>query len=317
MKAIIYSQYGDPSVLRQADQPVPQPRAGEVQVRVNYAALNPVDCEIRKGRISLLTGWRFPRIPGSDFAGIVSACGPDVTQFSPGDAVYGFTSPLRGGAYAEYLTIPVGRIARIPEGCTFAQAASLPLAALTALQGMRDCGHLKPGGSVFIHGASGGVGTLAVQIAKALGATVHASCSYRNTAAVAALGADEVFDYTQTNIRQLGRTYDLFFDVYGNMPLSRVWHQVAKEGAHVTTIPTPDNYLQAWNPFRKRQTKVVVVNSKTADLEWLNAQWEAGKLHSVIDRKYPLAEAQNAQEYQESRRAKGKICLHINSSETQ
>ena len=311
MKAILQHRYGPASVLQMGEAPKPIPRSGEVLVRIQAAALNPVDCEMRKGHFWPLSGIRFPRIPGSDFAGVVESTGTGVTGQKPGDAVYGFSPTYRGGSYAAYIAIPARAIACKPESLSFGEAAGIPLAAQTALQALRNLGHLQAGQSVFIHGASGGVGKFAVQIAAILGAQVHASCSFRNTEAVKALGAETVIDYTQNDIRKLGREYDIFFDVYGNMPLPRVWHQVAKRGIHISTIPSPVNFWRAANPLSKRKTRVVLVRSVTADLDLLSNWVEEGKLASIIDRTYPLEQAREAHEYLETRRATGKIVLNI------
>jgi NADPH:quinone reductase-like Zn-dependent oxidoreductase len=313
MQAIIYKRYGGVEVLNQTSRPLPSPRPAEVLVRVKAAALNPIDCEIRAGRMWPVTGWRFPKIAGSDFAGEIVQLGPQVKDLQVGQAIYGFVPTTQGGAYAEYLTVHRDQTSPIPSGLDFQQAAALPLAAQTALQALRDLAKLQAGQEVFIHGASGGVGLLAIQIAKIMGARVIASCSHRNTELVKSLGADEVIDYTQNDIRKLGRVFPVFFDVYGNMPIHKVWHQVSKNGTHVTTIPSPANFWQQFNPLAKRRSRVVLVKSRRTDLQSI-AEWvEKGQLQPIIDRVYPLAEAAEAQIYLESKRARGKVVLRVSS----
>jgi NADPH:quinone reductase-like Zn-dependent oxidoreductase len=312
MKAITYQRYGSVEELKLEQVAMPRPKRGEVLVQVVAAALNPVDSVIRSGHLKWVTGWQFPRIAGSDFAGTVVDKGPGVEEYSAGDPVYGFLNPEQGGAFAEYLTVNVKNIARIPLNLKFEEAASLPLAAQTVVQAFGSSKSYQ-GKRVFIHGASGGVGVLAIQIAKILGAEVHASCSYRNTDLVKKLGADQVVDYTQQDIRKLGERYDVFFDVYGNMPLYKVAHQILRSGIHLSTIPNPSNFLQAFNPLKRRSAKVVVVRSRQNDLEQI-ANWaETGKLIPVIDRVWPMAEAAIAQAYLETKRAKGKVVLRIRS----
>jgi NADPH:quinone reductase-like Zn-dependent oxidoreductase len=310
MKAITYHRYGSFEELKLEQVALPRPKRGEVLVQVTASALNPIDCEIRSGHMQLVTGWRFPRIAGSDFAGTVVDRGPGVDQYANGDPVYGFLAPERGGALAEYLTIDTQEIARMPLNLKFEEAAGLPLAAQTVVQAFGLQHDLK-GKLVFIHGASGGVGVMAVQIAKILGAEVHASCSFRNTEMVKKLGADQVVDYTQNDIRKLGAVYDVFFDVYGNMPLPKVAHQIVKNGRHLSTIPNPINFFRVFNPLKSRAAKVVVVRSRQHDLE-LIAQWvETGRLLPIIDRILPMAEAAAAHEYLETKRAKGKVIIRI------
>lgn len=311
MKAIIYHKYGPAEVMQMAERPIPEPGEGEVLVQIKAAALNPIDYVIRSGHMWPVTGFRFPKIPGSDFAGGVKKNGTKVNGFQIGEQVYGFSPTIKGGAYAEYVVVKADAIAPMPSTLNFQQAAALPLAAQTAMQAMRDLAKMQVGQSVFIHGASGGVGQLAVQIAKGMGLKVSASCSFRNTEMVASLGADEVFDYTKTDIRKLGQQFDLFFDVYGNMPLGKVWHQITEKGMHVTTIPSPLNFLQQINPFAKRRNRVVVVKSRREDLLLLKSWVESGAIKPIIDRVYPLAEVVAAHQYQESKRARGKVILQV------
>ena len=312
MKAIVYRKYGKPEVLELADIPQPEIKAHEVLVEVHAAALNPVDCEIRKGRARIATGNKFPRIPGSDFSGKIVEKGASVQGFEIGEEVYGMSKTLKGGSYAEYLAIPAAEIGRKPEGLNVKEAASIPLAALTALQGMRDLAKVSAGQKVFLHGASGGVGVYAIQIAKALGARVTATCSYRNVDRLKALGADEVVDYTKGNILHNEHRFHLFYDIYGNQSFRKTKHLLEASGVYVSTIPTPQNFLWEFlSFFSAKKAKVVVVKSLTEDLDFLRKMVDSGHLKAIIDKTYPMEKAQEAQEYQESRRAKGKILLEI------
>lgn len=313
MQAIVYHTYGPPQVLRAEQLDRPAASGGQLLVRVRAAALNPVDCEIRRGSLRLLSGWRFPKVPGSDFAGEVVEAGAGGPRYRPGERVYGMVPPLRGGSYAEYLAVEPGKLARMPAGLSFEAAASLPLAALTALQALRDLAHVKAGQRVFIHGGSGGVGTVAIQIAKYLDARVTTTCSYRNLELVHALGADEVIDYTTTDVTGIEGGYDCYFDVYGNMPYRRVKHLLQPRGVHVSTIIAPANFLTAlWTRLRPgRQARVVVVRSRSKDLELIRQLVENEQLTPIVDRTFPLEAAADAQAYLETRRASGKVVLQI------
>jgi len=312
MKAVVYRKYGKPEVLELADIPQPNIKAHEVLVEVHTAALNPIDCEIRKGRARIATGNKFPRIPGSDFSGKIVEKGAAVEGFEIGDEVYGMSKTLKGGSYAEYIAIPAAEIGLKPKGLAFKEAASIPLAALTALQGLRDLAEVEAGHKVFLHGASGGVGVYAIQIAKALGAHVSATCSYRNVDRLKALGADEVIDYTKGNILQNENRFHLFYDIYGNQSFGKAKHLLVPSGTYVSTIPSPQNFLQEFfSFFSRKKAKVVVVKSLTKDLDVLREMVNSGQLKSIIDKIYPMEEAREAQEYQEGRRAKGKILLEI------
>ncbi|MFO8038876.1 MAG: NAD(P)-dependent alcohol dehydrogenase [Sodalinema sp.] len=195
MKAILIDRYGNPDVLEYRDRDLPVAKGDHVLVKIMASSVNPVDWKVRRGDFGLVSGFNFPKALGSDVAGIVEAVGDDVETLQPGDEVFGFISPLEGGAYAEYLIIPAENLAAKPTRLSFAEAAAVPLAGLTAMQSLLDLGELRPGLSVLINGASGGVGSLAVQIAKAFEANVTGVCSASNQDLVSQLGADQVIDY--------------------------------------------------------------------------------------------------------------------------
>jgi len=313
MKAIAYHNYGPPQVLRAGELKQPAAGRGQVLVRVQAAAINPVDCEIRRGSLRLLSGWRFPKVPGSDFAGEIAEVGAGVEDYAPGERVYGMLPPLRGGSYAEYLLAEPGKLARMPAALSHEEAAALPLVALTALQALRDLARIEAGQRVFIHGGSGGVGTVAIQIAKYLDARVTTTCSYRNLELVRGLGADEVIDYTKKDVTKVEGGYDCYFDVYGNMPYRRVKHLLKPKGEHVSTIIAPGNFLTAlWTRLRPgRRASVVVVRSRSSDLDLIRQLVNNGQVQPIVDRRFPLEAAAEAQAYLETRRASGKVVLQV------
>src|SRR5208282_4799228 len=221
MKAVVYYQYGSPDVLKCEETEKPVPGDGEVLIKVRAASVNPLDWHFMRGTPYMLRIMAGPGQPkdkrlGVDVAGQVEGVGRNVTQFKPGDEVFGACR----GAFAEYACASESALVMKPDNVTFEQAASAPVAAFTALQGLRDMGHIKPGQKVLINGAAGGVGTFAVQIAKWFGAEVTGVCSTRNVDMVRSLGADQVIDYTQEDFTERGQRYDLFFDCVGNHSLS-------------------------------------------------------------------------------------------------
>ncbi|MEO0472056.1 MAG: NAD(P)-dependent alcohol dehydrogenase, partial [Bacteroidota bacterium] len=313
MEAILYHRYGSPEVLIYGTLSKPLPDPNQVLIRIHAAALNPIDLEVRSGKFRPMTGWRFPKIPSVDFAGVIEAVGKKVSGFQIGDEVYGMNPSQKGGAVAQYIAIAPNQIAHKPQNLSFEEAASVPLAAQTSLQAIVDLGKLKAGQKILINGASGGVGVFAIQIANILGAHTTAICSHRNVDLVKSLGADEVVDYTKTKPVDIQDRFDFFYDVYGNYPLGRCQHLLNPKGVHVSTIPRPATFIrQAFNPFFARQTSVVVVRSRTRQLDQLRAWIEAGKLKAVIDQVFAMEDAVKAYEYLASRRAKGKVVIRIN-----
>jgi NADPH:quinone reductase-like Zn-dependent oxidoreductase len=320
MKAIVRSAYGSPDVLELQDVEKPDLTDDGVLVRVRAASVNRVDWYALTGRPWIarpLTGLRRPKSPliGADFAGTVEAVGGDVAQFRPGDEVFG-----RGGAFAEYVCAG-SAVALKPDNLTFEEAAAVPLAALTALQGLRDHGQIQPGQKVLINGASGGVGTFAVQIAKALGAEVTAVCSTRNVDRVRSLGADHVVDYTRDDFTRSDQRYDLLFDNAG----SRSWsacRRVLEQHATVVLVGGPKaNRLigplghvvkvkLAALPGR-RKAVFFIANLNQPDMAVLRELLEAGKMTPVIDRRYELSEAADALRYMGEGHSQGKIVITV------
>jgi NADPH:quinone reductase-like Zn-dependent oxidoreductase len=324
MKAVVYYEYGPPDdVLQFKDVEKPSVRADGVLVRVHGSAANPYDWHFIRGKpyfMRLMFGLRAPKrnALGVDFSGVVEEVGPEVTAFKPGDEVYGMCD----GAFAEYLCAPESEIAPKPKSLGFDLAAAVPLAGLTALQGLRDGGQVRPGQRVLIIGASGGVGTFAVQIAKHLGAHVTGVCSTRNLDLVRSLGADEVIDYTQQDFADGSAKYDVIFQLGGMHSPSHCRRALTPRGRLVLSsgdsegvwIGPMDRVLKAavLSPFVSQRLVVLNVKRSKADLGTLAALVDAGKVKPVIDRTYALEEAPEAIRYVEQGHARGKVLVGIN-----
>ena len=322
MKAIVYRCYGSPDVLELEDIEKPVPADNEVLVKVQAAAVNPLDWHFMRGSpyiMRLGTGLGAPKDTrlGVDFAGTVEAVGKNVRQFKPGDEVFGGTS----GAFAEYVTVRDDRALVLkPAKLTFEQAASVPIAAITALQALRDKGQLKPGQKVLINGASGGVGTFAVQIAKSFGAEVTGVCSTRNLEMVRSIGADHVIDYTQEDYTENEQLYDLIIDNVGNHSLSSNRQVLNPEGIFVIIGGAKGNWLGPlmnpvkalmYSPFVGQEFVMLLAKMRKDDLAVLAELMQAGKVTPVIDRRYQLREVPEAIRYSEEGHARGKIVIKL------
>jgi len=323
MKAVVYCDYGSPDVLRVANIEKPLPGDDLVVVSVRAAAVNPLDWHYMRGTPYILRmglGLRKPKVIqlGVDFAGVVESVGRNVTRFKPGDEVLGG----RTGALAEYVSVREDRaIVLKPANLTFEQAAAVPIAAITALQGLRDGGNIQPGQKVLINGASGGVGTFAVQIAKSFGADVTGVCSTRNVEMVRSLGADQVIDYTREDFTKSGQRYDLILDNVGNHSLSELKGVLTPTGKYVM-IGGPSGRWLAPVPrvlrvllvsrFVSRDMGFVAAELNQKDLTVLGDLMQAGKVTPVIDRRYPLSEAREAIRYLEAGHARGKVVITVN-----
>ena len=323
MKAVIQERYGSPDVLELRDVDEPVPADGQVLVRVRAAGLNAYDWHLMRGDpyvARLALGRRGPRarIRGRDFAGVVAAAGRNVPDLRPGDEVFGEVD----GTFAEYVCVPDAWVERKPAALTFEQAAALPLAGNTALRGLRDVAGLRPGQHVLVNGASGGVGTFAVQIAKALGAEVTGVCSTRNTDLVRALGADHTVDYTREDFTRAGRRYDVVLDLAASHGIFALRRALAPTGTLVLGsggrsgqfLGAPVLILKgvALSPFvRQRLRPLVGPAPGKAVLADLRDLADAGKLAPVIDRTYPLADAPEAIRHLETEHARGKIVVTV------
>jgi len=315
MHALGFRRYGGPEVLEPLDVARPSPGPHTVLIRVAAAGINPADWRIRSGQFRFFARITLPFVPGSDIAGVVEAVGPAVTRFRPGDAVYAILPSLVGGGYAQYAAVSERDAAHMPADLSFMEAAAVPLAALTALQALRDQAKLQPGAHILINGASGGVGSFAVQIAKVLGARVTAACSGRNATLAQDLGADAVIDYTQTDITTSDIRYDVVFDAVNSYPVWR-WRRVLNPGAAAVSVNPgyalpPLKWLLCLS--RRQRLRALLVQPSGADLETLGGWITAGTVRPVVDRTHPLADAAAAHSYSETGRARGKIVLVVDS----
>ncbi|NUK08431.1 NAD(P)-dependent alcohol dehydrogenase [Streptomyces lunaelactis] len=324
MKAIVQDRYGSPDVLelREVDKPVVADH--EVLVRVRTAAVNARDWHLMRGdpylaRLVLGFGRPKTKIRGTDFAGQVEAVGKDVNRFRPGDEVFGEAD----GAFAEYVCAPDDVVEPKPANLTFEQAAALPLAGNTALMGLRDLGRVQPGQTVLVNGASGGVGTFAVQIAKAFGAEVTGVCSTRNVDLVRSVGADHVVDYTREDFTRNGRRYDVVLDLVGNRSLAECRRALTPAGTLVLSgggvseggsLVGPMGLIlrgQALSRFVSQRLLVLTATPNKENLAALRELAESGKVTPVIDRTYPLREVPEAIRYLEVEHAHAKVVITV------
>ena len=326
MKAIVQDRYGSPDVLELKDIDMPVVGDDEVLVRVRAASANTYGWDIPAGlrhigRIAAGLGKPSNSVPGLDLAGHVEAVGKNVRQFQPGDEVFGWCK----GAFAEYVSVSEDALVLKPANLTFEQAAVVPISGFTALQGLRDKGQLQPGQSVLIVGASGGVGTFAVQIAKAFGAEVTGVCSTRNLDLVRSIGADHVIDYTQENFAQSGQRYDLILDMAGDRSLSHLRRALTPKGTLVMVgrsglVSAGSGYLRAidrWlralglSSFGRQSLRALISTRSKGDLVALKELIEAGKVTPVISAHYPLSEVPEAIRHFEEGHARGKAVITV------
>ena len=327
MKAIRYYQYGPPDVLELRDIDMPAVGDDEILVRVRAAAVNPLDWHFMRGApylVRMVAGLSRPRANanrlGADMAGSVEAVGKTVTEFRPGDEVFGGLEDR--GTLAEYISIRHDAVVlKKPAGLTFEQAASVPVAAFTALQALRDKGRVRPGHKVLVNGAAGGVGTFAVQIAKAFGAEVTGVCSTQNVEMVASIGADHVIDYTREDFTRAGRRYDLLVDIAGNRTLSETRRVLVPKGVLVA-VGGPDKgrwigplgrsvRMALLSPAVSQRMVFFLAHQNKDDLAVLRELLEAGRVTPVIDRTYPLSAAAEAIGYLEEGHARGKVVITV------
>jgi NADPH:quinone reductase-like Zn-dependent oxidoreductase len=314
MGAVGFRSYGPAEVLEPLKMERPEIGPDTVLVRVAAAGVNPADWLLRSGRLRFVARSRLPFVPGADVAGVVEEVGRAVTRFRPGDAIYAMLPSVAGGGYAEYAAVAEGAVALAPPNLSLAEAAAVPLAALTALQGLRDEATLATGDLVLVNGASGGVGTFAVQIAGALGARVSAATSGRNAELVRGLGAEEVLDYTSEDVTAGEACYDAVFDAVGVYPFRR-WKRVLRKGGVAVTVNpvlgNPAARLVARVAGGKRRLGSVFVKPSGPDLETIAGWISSGRVRPVIDETYPLSEAAVAHRYSESKRVRGKLVLIV------
>ncbi|WAS91718.1 NAD(P)-dependent alcohol dehydrogenase [Nannocystis punicea] len=321
MRAVVQPAYGGPDVLRIEE--VARPVAGddEVLVRVHAASVCKGDVFLLTGKpylLRLMFGLRRPgrRVPGQEVAGVVEAVGPRVTGFAPGDAVFGQVTQ----GFAEYVAAPAQQLAAIPTGTSFAEAAALPVSGMTALQGLRDAGKLQAGQRALIVGASGGVGTMAVQIARALGAEVTAVCSRRHVEKVRSIGADRVVDYTREDYVARPERYDVVLDLVGDRPLAACRSLLTPTGVYVASAGGGSEWfgpmfrlaaLSVRNMLPGPRMTSLMAAPRRADLEFLASLVAAGALRPVIERQYPLAEAAAALGHVAEGHTQGKVVIAV------
>jgi NADPH:quinone reductase-like Zn-dependent oxidoreductase len=320
MRAVTYSCYGGPEVLQLSDVAKPIAANDEIVVRVKAASVNPLDWHYMRGSpyvMRLMVGLGSPNdnMMGVDFAGVVESIGPDVTRFKPGDEVFGG----RGGAFADYIKMPETRgVTHKPDNITFEQAAAVPIAAVSALQALRDSGEVKTGQNVLINGASGGVGTFAVQIAKSFGAQVTGVCSTRNIELVKSLGADKIVNYKNEDFVEQGILYDLIIDNVGNRSIGEYQAALKDDGILVMVGgpkgdwigPFKNSIMSAFSaPFTNQKLRGFLATMNKDDLAVLAELMRSGQVVPAIDKRFSLDQIQEAIRYSESGRARGKIII--------
>lgn len=317
MKAVLIRKFGPPDVMNIEEVDMPVVSGGQVLVRVHYSSVNPVDWKIRNGSLRFLTGSGFPMMLGFDVAGEVVNIGPGVTKFKMGDRVFGMLHFRQCGAYAEYALAKENALALIPENLDFKEAAAVPLAALTAYQALHYKGRIKSGNTVLINGASGGVGSFAVQIAKAAGAVVTAVCGANNVERVIVLGADKVIDYGKHDFTGLPEKYDIVFDAVGKRSFFQTRRNLTATGRYISTLPNATNIcslslvpLLSLFGYRKKSFLINVRPSGT-DLSIIAGLIKQGKLLPLIDRVFTLDEIREAHAYSETGHAHGKIVIKV------
>jgi NADPH:quinone reductase-like Zn-dependent oxidoreductase len=306
MKAIVYHRLGGPDVLKYEDAPRPSPREGELLVRVRAAGVNPVDAKVRSGGFG--PGGQFPAIPGYDLAGVVEETGPGATRFKKGDEVFAYLNLRRAGAYAQYALVKEDEVAAKPRKMSFEEAAAVPLAALTAWQALVETAKLEPGQTVLIHGGSGGVGSFAIQIAKARGARVIATASTRNQQTLKELGADQAIDYTTTKFEDMAKDVDVVLDTVAGETLARSYSVVKKGGIIVSILEPPKKEELSKREIRG---KVILVRPESGMLAEIGKLIDAGKIKPVVSQVLPLAEAAEAHQQIETGHTRGKIVLKV------
>ncbi len=319
MKAIVYEKYGPPSeVLQLKEVAKPTPKDNEVLVKIYAASINDGDKSIIRGEpfiARLYGGLLKPKhtIPGGDIAGQVEAVGRNVKQFQPGDEIFGDIGACGFGAFAEYVSVPENALALKPVNITYEEAAAVPQYALVALQGLRDKGQIQPGKKVLINGASGGVGTFAVQIAISYGAEVTGVCSTRNLDLVRSIGADEIIDYTQEDFTQNEQRYDLILDIVANRSISDYTRALNPAGNYVAVAFNPVSLFLGSLISMTGSKKVSQMSHKpdVKDLVFMKEHIEAGKVVPVIARRYPLSETAEAFRYFEEGHPSGKVVITV------
>jgi NADPH:quinone reductase-like Zn-dependent oxidoreductase len=310
MKALVINQFGGPEELRIQELGIPKPKSGEVLVRIHAAGVNPVDYKIRNGSMKLIAGKYFPRILGGDIAGVVEQA-DEKSAYRPGDKVFGMLDK-NGGGYAEFISVKESQICHIPEGISMVEAAAVPLAALTALQAFQKGKGMEPGYNILVNGASGGVGYMAVQIAKAMNANVTAVCSAKNLQFVKGLGADKTIDYTKEDFTKLDKQFDIVFDAVAKSSFRKCKKLLVKDGKYVSTLPNNGLFLhQALNFTRSKKAYFILAKPSGQDLVIISDFIKKKLLKPHIQKTFPLAEGAEAHRLIETERVRGKLVLKV------
>lgn len=309
MKAVIIEQYGDENQLKLADVPDPKPSSKQVVVKLKATSINPIDWKLREGHLKQMMDWEFPIILGWDAAGVITEVGDDVTEWKIGDHVFARPDTTRFGTYAEYVAVDDNLLAPLPPGISFAEAASIPLAGLTAWQALFDHGQLKEGEKVLIHAGAGGVGTLAIQLAKHAGAHVITTASAKNAEFLKSLGADEVIDYKSTNFAEQLSDIDLVFDTMGGQ-IQKDSFKVLKEGSGrlISILDQPDEELAKQHNVT---AKAIWLQPDGKQLEEFGKLLEQRKVNAIVGTELPFSEEglREAHRLSATHHAKGKIVI--------
>lgn len=312
MKAVVFNAYGGNDALELREVPKPAIKPDEVLIRVQAAGVNPVDWKVLEGQTKILTGSRFPKILGMECSGEIVEAGSLARTFKAGDAVIA-NAGMGLGAYAEYVAVRAKTVFPKPEMVSFADAATLPIAGLTALQALRDKGRIALGRRVLINGASGGVGTFAVQIAKILGGEVTAVCSADNVGLMRELGADQVIDYREQDFTATHEGFDIIFDAVSSRSFGECKKALTRRGVYINTLPTPSIFMNIviTTLLPGKRAATMMVSQRAADVAWMCEQLRTGRLRVVIDRVFPLDRVSDALSYSRTGRARGKIVLKV------
>lgn len=313
MQAIVTNKYGDVEVLQPQDVEKPVIKNDEILVQIHACSVNPIDWKVRSGDFKILTGRKPPKILGGDYAGIVAEVGSQITQYQPGDAVWGFVETFKRGTYAEFVKVKAEEIGPMPKNLSFEEAASLPLVGLTAYQALVYAGRLKKGYHILVNGCSGGVGLAAMQIAKALGGKVTGVCSTNNLQLARKMGANDVIDYTKQDVLKCLGIYDIFFDVVANKSFSQAKMTLKPAGIYIRTLPSFEAMVLGplINVVSAKKVKTMDCKASAKDLALLKEMVEDGKLVPLIEKVYPLDQVHTAHRRSETGRVVGKLVLKV------
>jgi NADPH:quinone reductase-like Zn-dependent oxidoreductase len=313
MKALTYDHFGAVDALHVSDLPKPVPGKGDVVVAVRATSVNVIDNRVRQGKMGPLVNKTFPKVPGADIAGIVTAVGPDVTDLNVGDAVFGAVDPFKGGATSEYVKVPAQQLALKPKSLSFEDAASLPIAGLAALYSLRELGKVTAGSKVLIHGASGAVGLFAVQIAKSFGAHVTAVAGTSAIDSVKQMGADVIIDYKKEDASTFASTFDVIINASGQLPFAKAKPFLVPNGRLIEPSPTIPVFIgsKIANLFRRQKHLTLQTFPRRGDLEHLAQRVESGEITTTIARRFGFAEAADAFATQEKGGVIGKLIVSM------